>query len=88
MDESALLYFIGAITLLVGLVMIGFRQVVGVAFCRMGRWIWAPFEDVPGLDAMIERVYDEQRAPRIFLMLGIVNVAQSPIFFVLGYLLA
>ena len=34
----------------------------------------------------VEYIYDEKRAPRLFVILGIVNIIQAPMFIFLGYL--
>ncbi len=79
------LYVVGTVILILGILMIVFNDKMGIGFCLLGKAIFknSPFRDQFPVDS----VYDESKAPRIFKLLGIGNIVQSPLFFLMGWLL-
>ena len=71
-------------SLVVGLLMIFFRQWGGVAFCRLGKFVFAIFKPIPWVWSIVSEVYDPIKAPKRFLFLGSVFVAQAGFLVFLG----
>lgn len=88
MEDATLLYLTGCLSFIAGTLMIVFRRAGGIAFCRFGRSSLGD-RNLWGLwfQRQIDEAYDEAAAPRRFFWIGIVFIAQSPVFFVSGYLL-
>jgi hypothetical protein len=70
---------IGVIFFALGVLMAVFHRPVGIGFCRLGKSIWSK-TDVPIARDMAKemiKLYDEKKAPRIMLLLGIVFAVQG-----------
>ena len=78
-----LLQDVGFAFLIVGAAMVVFNRAIGVGFCRVGKRAWRNSPIDPG-KRLLERIYDEQRAPRIMRLLGIVLILQG-VFFILPW---
>jgi hypothetical protein len=52
------------------------RNPISVAFCRLGKFVYYIFRPIKPINALVNAVYDEKRAPRRFSLLGLVFVAQ------------
>ncbi|MCX6997943.1 MAG: hypothetical protein NTV49_12865 [Kiritimatiellaeota bacterium] len=75
----------GAIFFAGGILMAVFHRAVGIGFCRMGKTIWSrtsPFAKSLAPDMI--KLYDEAKAPRTMLILGIVFAAEGVVFWVLS----
>ena len=71
----------GTIFVIIGVLMMVFHRAIGTGFCRVGKHVWKNRENPLGMSQdMIERMYDEKRAPRIMLFLGVVMVVQGVFF--------
>lgn len=77
------LIIVGFVNVAIGIIMVVFRNSLGVCVCKLGKSIFksSPFN----VQDMIESVYDEKKAPKVFLFLGIVFIIQSSVFFIAGY---
>jgi hypothetical protein len=75
----ATLGYVGIVFLVVGLVMTVFARPLGVAFCRIGKLAWKGNRiGVPSDE--VDRLYDDSKAPKVFRLLGIVNLVQGAVF--------
>lgn len=74
---------IGLISFVVGILLAIFPRPVGIAFCRLGKWLmrskpfWINESQAQGFERMRDRVYNERTAPRTMLFLGIVFAVQG-----------
>jgi hypothetical protein len=75
-------------SLAVGLLFVAFPKSIGIRFCRIGKAVWKGHGDdivgkvIPFLAR--EKIYDEEEAPRIFRLLGIVFLIQAAVFVILS----
>jgi len=83
------LYVIGVVFFLLGVLEIVFRKPIGTASCRCGKAIWrnTPFSDQLMNRLRIESIYDEEKAPKRMLLMGIVSIIQGPLVILAGCLL-
>jgi hypothetical protein len=71
-------------SLIVGVLFVVFPKPIGVVFSRIGRSIWKGHEGEFFSLERIETIYDENRAPKKFRILGIVFLIQAVVFFILS----
>ena len=77
--------YIGIMFLIIGIVMTVYRQNIGVFFCKMGKQAFEKNSKVSFFSKKeINSMYDESRAPRIFGILGVVNIFQGLFFILVG----
>lgn len=71
------LYLMGCVFFVLGVLMIVFRRPWGVWFCRLGKWTFrnSPYPEMADGD-----VYDEEKMPGRFLLLGIGLILEGPVF--------
>ncbi len=81
------LSIIAAISLIVGLLMIIFSRWGGIAFCKLGRIVFFIFKPIPWFWTVVTEVYNPNKAPKRFKILGVVFVAQAGLLAVLGSIL-
>jgi len=65
-----------------GTIMTIFRRAVGIGFCKIGKRIWDNTDFALSSDMIedIAKTYDEQKAPKAFLIIGIVFALQGVVF--------
>lgn len=80
------LYLFAVLNLVIGVPMVLFPRPLSVGFCRLGKAIFrsSPLAEFLVLREMVEHAYNEQRAPRIFVMLGTVYLLQGLVFLILA----
>jgi len=71
--------FIGAIFFAVGVLIAVFHRSVGIAFCKIGKYMWKnnPLGISPDYT---DKFYDERKAPRIMFLMGVVLAVEGVIF--------
>ena len=78
---------IGTIFFVGGILMAVFHRAVGVGFCRLGKRIWSNTDKYPSLVKSMApdmiKLYDEAKAPRIMLLLGIAFAVEGVVFWFL-----
>ena len=70
---------IAIIFVVLGIVLVIFHRPIGIGFFRLGKLVWR-IRPLPMSEEIIGRAYDETRAPRIMILLGIISVVQGVIF--------
>lgn len=71
------LAFIGAGSILIGIIMVVLRHPIAIAFCRLGKFVFFIFRPIKPINALVNFVYDEKKGPSRFSLLGLVFVAQG-----------
>lgn len=82
------LVFLGAGSVLVGLVMVMLRHPVSTVFCRLGKFVFFIFRPIKPINDLVNFVYDEKKAPKIFILLGLVFLMQGVVVLLLAYYLS
>ncbi len=82
------MYIFAAPSLVLGLLMILFNRWGGIAFCKLGRFVFYIFKPIPFIWNIVVEVYNPDKAPKRFVILGLVFVAQAGLLVLLGYFLA
>ena len=81
------LVFLGAGSVLVGLVMVILRRPVSTVFCRLGKFVFFIFRPIKPINDLVNFVYDETKAPRLFVLLGLVFLVQGFLLLILAFYL-
>ena len=75
-------------SLVVGLLFVAFPKSIGVRFCRIGKAVRKGHGgDIVGKVIPFlarEKIYDEEEAPMVFRLLGVVFLIQAVVFFILS----
>ena len=82
------MYLIAAPSLVLGLLMIFFNRRGGIAFCKLGRFVFYIFKPIPLVWNIVAEVYNPIKAPKRFVILGSVFVVQAGLLVFIGSFLA
>ena len=69
--------FIGVASLTLGFLMFWFRDRASRVFCRLGKFVFYVFCWIKPVNALVNFVYDEQKGPVRFGILGTIFIAQG-----------
>ncbi len=74
--------YVGLVPVVIGILMILFRVPFGLHFCRVGKQIWknSRSDDSEG---ELRRIYDEAKAPKRMMILGIIFIIEGVVVFFL-----
>ena len=82
----------GIVIFFLGIIMIVFRKSLSHVFCRLGKRVFDSAPEIMKANPIINqneinKIYNEEKAPYAFLVLGIINIIQGPFIFLIGYLI-
>lgn len=77
--------FAGIVFVIIGVLMTLYNQIIGMYFCKFGKKAWEK-KPIFFSEKEIKSVYNEEKAPSIIKLLGIINVIQGFFFIIIGIL--
>lgn len=76
---------VGAFLFVGGILMVLCHRAVAIGFCRLGKWTWTRTDSplAKSLASSMTKLYDETKAPRIILLLGMVLTVEGIVLWLL-----